>query len=139
MASILSKEPNRFEVGARIRELRKAKGWTQTELGDAAGLGQSAISSIEKGKTTKPEAVSILRIAAALKASPFYILWDHDLPDVVSQTMGQLIDLWTHLNDEDRARVVAYARGLFDARGPNERRNLRKPGSSPKPPPSGSH
>lgn len=36
-------------IGERLRELRKARGWSQQFLADSAGLTNSAISQIEKG------------------------------------------------------------------------------------------
>jgi transcriptional regulator with XRE-family HTH domain len=37
-------------VGERIKELRKAKGWTQTYLSIHAGVGRNYISDVELGK-----------------------------------------------------------------------------------------
>lgn len=37
------------DVGNRIRELRKAKGWTQEQLAEAAGLHYSYIGGVERG------------------------------------------------------------------------------------------
>ena len=39
-------------IGARIREIRKEKGLTQTELSEITRLTQSVISRIEVGETT---------------------------------------------------------------------------------------
>lgn len=36
-------------VGNRIREIRKAKGWTQEQLAEAAGLHYSYIGGVERG------------------------------------------------------------------------------------------
>jgi transcriptional regulator with XRE-family HTH domain len=37
-------------LGRRIRELRLAKGWTQTYLSVHAGVGRNYISDVERGK-----------------------------------------------------------------------------------------
>lgn len=37
-------------VGQKIRELRTAKGWTQTYLSVYAGVGRNYISDVELGK-----------------------------------------------------------------------------------------
>ncbi len=37
-------------VGQRIRDLRTAKGWTQTYLSIHAGVGRNYISDVELGK-----------------------------------------------------------------------------------------
>lgn len=36
-------------VGANLRDVRKGRGWSQTELGQRVGMGQATISSIERG------------------------------------------------------------------------------------------
>jgi transcriptional regulator with XRE-family HTH domain len=36
--------------GRRLRQLRKAKGWTQIEMADAVGVDRSYISDMERGK-----------------------------------------------------------------------------------------
>ena len=36
-------------VGANVRSVRKTHGWTQVELGQRIGVGQGAISAIERG------------------------------------------------------------------------------------------
>lgn len=38
--------------GARVRDLRKARGWTQIDLAKASGVSQSALSRIERGVGT---------------------------------------------------------------------------------------
>jgi len=53
------------QIGAIIQRARKNRGWSQTELGDRAGLRQETISLIETGnKATKLE--TILSVLAAL-------------------------------------------------------------------------
>ena len=48
-----------------LREIRKAKGMTQTRLAAAAGVTQQALSAIETGKAT-PSVATARRLAAAL-------------------------------------------------------------------------
>ncbi len=40
----------RVRFGARLRELRKAKGWTQFELSERVGLDRSYLAEVETGK-----------------------------------------------------------------------------------------
>jgi ribosome-binding protein aMBF1 (putative translation factor) len=62
-------EPARlaFELGAAVRELRLARGWSQAELAQAAGMTQSAVARFEAGGTVPTLAV-LGRIARALDA-----------------------------------------------------------------------
>lgn len=132
---IYDNSPRPIDVGRRIREERERQGKTQVELATAAGIGQSALSAIERGDTKKPEAVTILRVAVALKTSPYILLWDHEMPQGVERTMSRLIDLWHHLDDEARAKLLAYAEGLFDA-GMKRPRPPKQPPSASGPPKS---
>jgi len=56
-------------LGARVQRLRHAKGWTARELGQRAGMGDSAISRIETGKIVEPRLATFLRLADALGVS----------------------------------------------------------------------
>ncbi|NLL34309.1 MAG: helix-turn-helix transcriptional regulator [Clostridiales bacterium] len=48
-------------MGARIRELRRKRGWSQEKLGDMVGFSQSKISKIENGNW---DSLSDLRLIA---------------------------------------------------------------------------
>lgn len=50
-----------FDVGNRLREIREARGLSQRELADAAGVTNGAISLIERNKTS-PSISSLKRI-----------------------------------------------------------------------------
>ncbi len=56
-----------FELGAAVRELRLARGWSQAELASAAGMTQSAVARFEAGGTV-PTLPVLGRIAQALDA-----------------------------------------------------------------------
>lgn len=57
------------DLGAILSFLRVLRGWNQGELGAAAGLPQSAISDIERGKRLPSPAVRD-RLLAALELPP---------------------------------------------------------------------
>jgi transcriptional regulator with XRE-family HTH domain len=57
-------------VGNRIRELRKAKGWTQEQLAEAAGLHYSYIGGVERGDRNI-SLETLEKIILALKVPPF--------------------------------------------------------------------
>ncbi|GAA5174787.1 hypothetical protein GCM10023321_79430 [Pseudonocardia eucalypti] len=56
-----------FELGAAVRELRLARGWSQAQLAAAADMTQSAVARFEAGGTT-PTLPVLSRIANALDA-----------------------------------------------------------------------
>lgn len=59
-------------VGARVRELREAKGWSQ-ELGFEAGLHRNYVGGIERGERNVA-VVNIGKLAKALGVRPRNLL-----------------------------------------------------------------
>jgi transcriptional regulator with XRE-family HTH domain len=52
-------------LGSRIAELRRAKGWTQTDLAKAAWLSRGYIAAIEEGRMS-PKIKTLALIAKCL-------------------------------------------------------------------------
>ena len=59
--------------GNRLREVRKAKGLTQTELGELIGVGKSAICCYEKG-TCNPTLEALISLILVFGVSADYLL-----------------------------------------------------------------
>jgi ribosome-binding protein aMBF1 (putative translation factor) len=56
-----------FELGATVRRLREARGWSQNQLAVAAGMTQPAVARFEAGGTV-PTLPVLARLAGALDA-----------------------------------------------------------------------
>lgn len=54
-----------FELGAKVREIRLEKGWTQEQLASAAGMVQPTVARLEAGGTV-PTLPVLQRLAHAL-------------------------------------------------------------------------
>ena len=39
-----------FQIGERVRKLRKQKGWTQVEMAEKTGLDRSFLADVERGR-----------------------------------------------------------------------------------------
>ena len=52
-------------AGDRVRELRKARRWSQQRLGDEAGVTAQTVWNLETGRHV-PETATLLKIARAL-------------------------------------------------------------------------
>ena len=63
----------------RVRELREARGWTQSELGDALDVSRQTVHSIEKGRYF-PSLPLAFRIARVFRCRIEDIFWDQDAP-----------------------------------------------------------
>jgi len=55
----------------RVKELRKERGWTQTELAKRSGLSRGYIANLEGSKSIKrPSASVLLNLARAFRIKP---------------------------------------------------------------------
>ena len=70
---ILENEGDGMLNGSRLREVRKAKGLTQGELGDLIGVGKSAICCYEK-ETRNPTLEAVLEMIHVFGVSADYLL-----------------------------------------------------------------
>ena len=60
--------PEPLDLGQRVRELRKAKGWTLDQAAGQAGLARSTLSKIENGQMS-PTYDAVKKLAEGLKIS----------------------------------------------------------------------
>jgi phage repressor protein C with HTH and peptisase S24 domain len=69
----MTEEQRKDDPGARIREARKAKGWTQGQLAEACGWeGASRVGNYESN-SREPSRDDWIKIARALEESPGYL------------------------------------------------------------------
>lgn len=61
------------ELGRRVQQLRKAKGFSQEELADRVGVSRQAVSKWESGQTG-PDLERLLALSEQLDASTDYLL-----------------------------------------------------------------
>ncbi|PZT54021.1 helix-turn-helix domain-containing protein [Paenibacillus silvae] len=96
-------------VGNRIREIRKAKGWTQEQLAEAAGLHYSYIGGVERGdrnisletleKITNGLQVPVELIFQFKEDSAYRRALDEHIAVISSQSADQIESL-TKINKE---------------------------------------
>ena len=86
-------------LGARVRSLRRERGWTLKQLGREAGLSHPFLSQLERG-LARPSVGSVERIARAF-GMPVSRLWSAParggLPELVRSGCGE------HTGHEDAA------------------------------------
>ncbi len=62
-------------IEVHLKQLRKLKGWSQTELAQRSGVGQSTISRIELGETSGLTLGVLEKLAKALGMDdPAYLI-----------------------------------------------------------------
>ena len=100
--------------GQRLRRIRTKQGMSQVALGERAGMDRSHIIKIETGRIMEPATETVQRLAAALGVAPSDLMPVADMlppaPDVESDELVQLFDRLPH---DDRTRLVAIARTLY--------------------------
>ena len=73
-------QPAEEAFGQRLARIRKERGFTQTELGDAIGVSQRVISYYERA-TQRPPAELLPKIAAVLGVTTDVLLGVEALPE----------------------------------------------------------
>lgn len=78
-------------IGAKIRNYRKEKGWTQRQLGEACGINEANIRKYELGKQN-PKLETLTKIATALGIN-MYVLLDgtYEALDLIFPSQNQNI------------------------------------------------
>ena len=88
---MLATDEATIALGARVRSLRRDRGWTLKQLGREAGLSHPFLSQLERG-LARPSVGSIERIARAF-GMPVGRLWStpgrSDLPTLVRSGCGE--------------------------------------------------
>ena len=96
-------------VGARIRMLRNARGWTQEELGGRAGLDFTTIGGVERGeKGLSPS--SLVRVTEALEVQPAWLIRAPDNSAGHAENEELLQDLLLAVRDLSRKDLLHVVR-----------------------------
>ncbi|MCI9020249.1 MAG: helix-turn-helix transcriptional regulator [Eubacterium sp.] len=80
-------------IGMRIRQVRKAKGWSQDELAGKCGISMSFLGHIERGSRIM-SIETLVRICKALDAGADELLWGIAHPSLA------VLEMW---NSEDKS------------------------------------
>lgn len=97
-----------MELSIQIRDLRLARGLTQKQLGEMAGVSHAHVSQVERGIRNLNNHL-IQRFAAALDVEPAQLLAAQE------SAYAHLDGLMQKLSSEDRARVEAFAAALYQS------------------------
>ena len=72
-------------IALRIRELRQAKGWSQAELAQRAGVTQGNVSRIEGGKVASLDLEVFEKLANALDVHPAILITTEETASVIQR------------------------------------------------------
>lgn len=87
-----------------IKKLRKARGWTQTELGEKIGVSKNSISAWEQGKS-EPKGESLSKLADLFGCTTDY-LCGVEIPEKVKlSTDNDRVFLIEQIMEEDALTI----------------------------------
>lgn len=90
------KEMDYKKIGMRIRQVRKAKGWSQDELANKCGISMSFLGHIERG-TRIMSLETFGAICGALDTGADELLWGTMHPN-------SMLDMWETSDKEQRTK-----------------------------------
>ena len=79
------------QFGAKLKNLRLVKGYTQTELAKALGVSASAIGMYEKGHRL-PTIDFVVKVGAFFKVSTDYLVGVEKIPESVEEILSRVRD-----------------------------------------------
>jgi transcriptional regulator with XRE-family HTH domain len=91
-----------MNTGERIKILRKEKNWNQAELGAKIGLGDRAVSSIEKG-INAPSAETVIKLSEIFEVSTDYLLTGKEGTNEISPDEKEVIEIMRGNDDFKKA------------------------------------
>lgn len=98
-------------LGAKIRTLRKAKGYTQEQLGALIDTTESYVGQIERG-TKNVTVETIEKIATALDVN-IRVLFDYQGLPAHHPRMLEIFELLKGRGDDELQRVINVIQNMF--------------------------
>ena len=96
-------------AGIIIQKLRLARGWTQEDLAEAAGLSKGTISGIEGGSSGfSKDSLPKLANALGVTIGGLFGVEGSEVPD------SDFLAIWGRLKGPQRQRVQDFAAGVAD-------------------------
>jgi len=105
---------NPTDMGIRIREVRRERGWTQDRLANAVGVSRSAVAQWETGRAGQVT-TNLTRVAEMLEVGVEYLMYGDDKRPPAEARLGDelaLLRLYRECSAEDRQLLLRTARRL---------------------------
>lgn len=113
-------------IGRKIKQLRKEKGLTQSELGDLLGVKKAAVQKYESGQVQNLKQITIKKLCKVFDKSPSYFIFTDEfenhlrdevrLIENIDKHFGgnivSMLEIAVKLNDENLEKVISYASDL---------------------------
>ena len=105
------------QIGARIREVRQERGWTQEQLAQAVRVSRSAVAQWETGRAGQVTG-NLTRIAACLEVGVEHLMYGNNKHAAAEVRQGDelaLVRLYRECSAEDRQTILRLVRRLVPA------------------------
>ena len=105
---------NPTDIGIRIRDVRRERGWTQDQLAIAVGVSRSAVAQWETGRAGQVT-TNLTRIAEVLEVGVEYLMYGDDKRAPAEARMADelaLLRMYRECAPEDRQLLLRTARRL---------------------------
>ena len=117
-----------MKLGQEIKRLRLERGYTQQQLGELLGVQKSAVQKYEKGTVKNLKQETLSKLCKIFDVSPAVFMdaiYDTDklsrevqVLEELSMLFGnqtvELLESFTALNQQGKAKLYAYARDLTE-------------------------
>lgn len=103
-------------IGKRISMLRESKGLSGPELAGRVGIKPPSLWEIENGETKSLKASTLMRLAAALDANPYFIWTGHGSPvSPIDPNVeeAQTVDLFRRMTPANQAAWIDVGNALL--------------------------
>lgn len=75
------------QLSVHLKSLRKAKGWSQADLGQRLGIGQARVAQIER----TPGSISVEKLLQILHILDATLVLDSDTESKATQSIGKKV------------------------------------------------
>lgn len=119
-----------LQIGARIRQARNERGWSQQKLAEEAGLRRATVNDIENGKAN-PTLDTLLSIAIALDKPLVSLIplppeeraKQGELPDWIREALKHMIQI---SNETTQRQIIAMVKAAADVESERAREEHEK-------------
>jgi transcriptional regulator with XRE-family HTH domain len=102
-----------MNFGHRIREARKAKGWSQAVLAKKIGISRPAVTQWEGGHVQEVDASHLRAASVALDKSADWLVYGDDAPAAIPTQ--RLAEIWPLLTASQKQDLIDAAEKLATA------------------------
>lgn len=81
-----------MSIGNRTRDLRKAKGWNQSELAEKLGMTSGGLSNLEKDKSKASQEI-IIKLSEIFEVSTDFLLTGKESTNEISPEEREIIEI----------------------------------------------